>query len=325
MEPILQVDNLRVHFKTQNGIVKAVDGLNFTLHKGETLAIVGESGSGKSVSNLALMGLLGHSKAIVRTGQARYAGQDLLSLPESQLQQIRGDRIAMIFQDPMTSLNPFLRISTQMIEILMLHKKLSKKQAKERSLEMLKLVGIHDAESKIDAYPHQFSGGMRQRVMIAMALLCEPDILIADEPTSALDVTVQAQIIQLIQELSHRFGTAVIMITHDLGIVAGSADRVLVMYAGRIAEQGTVDQIFYHPQHPYTQGLLSSIPRIDAPRDQRLRCIDGQPPTIINMPDSCPFWQRCSQHQPRCKNEYPPISTSHDHHQVACWLYGENK
>lgn len=320
---ILKVENLRTYFNTDDGVVKAVDGVSFELSKGETLGIVGESGSGKSVSNLSVMNLIPSPPGKIMEGTAVFNGKNIFDLSEEELRGIRGGKIGMIFQDPMTSLNPFLRISTQMIETIILHKKVSKEEARKKAVEMLELVGIPKADKRIDDYPHQFSGGMRQRVMIAMALSCDPEILIADEPTSALDVTIQAQILELIQSLSKKLGTAVIMITHDLGVVAGMCDNVNVMYAGKIVEKGTNDEIFADPKHPYTIGLIKSVPRIDRPKQKRLYSIDGQPPNVIDLPECCPFYPRCEHVMEKCKTSYPPVVKLGESREVRCWLYEE--
>lgn len=322
-EVILQVKDLRTYFYTDAGVVKAVDGLTFDLHKGETIGLVGESGSGKSVTNLSIINLIQTPPGKIEGGEVLFYGEDLLKMSDARLREIRGDRIAMIFQDPMSSLNPYLRISTQMIETICLHQGLSKKAAKEKAIEMLKLTGIPAAEKRIDGYPHQFSGGMRQRVMIAMGLSCNPDILIADEPTSALDVTIQAQILDLMQDLTHRLGTAVILITHSLGVVAGVCDTIVVMYAGRIVERGTTEDIFYDTKHPYTQGLIKSVPRLDRDDEGRLFSIEGQPPNVVDLPDCCPFYPRCHKALPMCKNRYPPVVQFSGTHHAACWLYAQ--
>jgi len=282
---ILQVKDLKTYFKLDEGLLKAVDGVSFDLCKGETLGIVGESGSGKSVTNLAIMRLIPSPPGRIAGGEVLFMGKDILKMNDEEVRQIRGNKISMIFQDPMTCLNPFMRISTQMIETIVLHQGLDKVAAKEKAIEMLKLAGIPAPEKRIDQYPHQFSGGMRQRVMIAMALSCEPEILIADEPTTALDVTIQAQILELIRDLSVRLGTAVILVTHSLGVVAGMCDSICVMYAGKVVERGTADEIFTDPKHPYTQGLIKSVPRLDRTSSQRLYSIPGQPPNVINLPD----------------------------------------
>ena len=324
-EKILQVKNLQTWFWTDAGIVKAVDGVSFDLHKREMLAIVGESGSGKSVTNLAIMNLIPNPPGKIIGGEVWFGGKDVLKMDKQEIRQLRGNKISMIFQDPMTSLNPFLKISTQMIETIRLHQGLSKKDARDRAIEMLKLVGIPAAEKRVDCYPHQFSGGMRQRVMIAMGLSCDPEVLIADEPTSALDVTIQAQILDLIGDLSARLGTAVILITHSLGLVAGMCDRVCVMYAGRVVEQGEVDELFANPAHPYTRGLIKSVPRMDKKNAGRLFSISGQPPNVIDLPPCCPFYPRCSEAMPQCKTEYPASYSLSPSHRTSCWLYQSGK
>ncbi len=325
-EIILQVKDLKTYFHVDEGIVKAVDGVSFDLHKGETLGIVGESGSGKSVTNLSIINMIPNPPGKIMGGEVLFGNQDLLKLSGKDLSKLRGNKISMIFQDPMTSLNPFLRISTQMIETIVLHQGLSKKDARAKSIEMLKLAGIPTPEKRIDNYPHQFSGGMRQRVMIAMGLSCNPEILIADEPTSALDVTIQAQILELMQELSARLGTAVILITHSLGVVAGMCQSLCVMYAGRIVERGPTDDIFADPKHPYTKGLINSVPRLDKRNGERLTSIPGQPPNVINLPECCPFFPRCESAKDICKTKYPPAKDMGNGRVVNCWLYtGENK
>ena len=323
-EVILQVKNLKAYFKLDEGLLKAVDGVSFDLRRGETLGIVGESGSGKSVTNLAVMKLIPIPPGRIAGGEVLYKGKDILKMTDEEIRQIRGNKISMIFQDPMTSLNPFLRISTQMIETIMLHQKVSQKEARAKAIEMLKLAGIPAAEKRIDQYPHQFSGGMRQRVMIAMALSCNPEVLIADEPTTALDVTIQAQILDLIKDLSQRLGTAVILITHSLGVVAGMCDMINVMYAGRVVERGSTDDIFKDPKHPYTVGLIESVPRLDKEhKAQKLFSIPGQPPNVINLPDCCPFYPRCSKVMDICRTKYPPEKTLGPGRMVSCWLYAE--
>ena len=282
--PLLAVDNLSVSFRTDEGLVRAVRGVSFDIAPGETVGIVGESGSGKSVTNLAMMGLIPMPPGKIESGTALFDGIDLLSAGESQLRKIRGQRIAMIFQDPMTALNPLMTIEQQLIEAPRLHLNMSRREARKRAIEMLDVVGIASPEKRLRDYPHQFSGGMRQRVMIAMALSCEPDLLIADEPTTALDVTIQAQILDLLSDLQQRKGTSILLVTHDLGVVAGHCDRVLVMYAGRVVEKATTESLFAAPQHPYTAGLLESLPRFDTSGQDRLLAIPGQPPDMTNLP-----------------------------------------
>lgn len=301
---VLDVKNLSVQFATQDGAVYAVNGMNFSLDKGQTLGIVGESGSGKSQSVLALMGLL--AKNGKTTGEVLYKGDNLLTMPAKQLNAIRGNRVAMIFQDPMTSLNPYLTVERQMTEVLQFHKGMDRKAARARSIQMLDAVKIPEAARRIGMYPHEFSGGMRQRVMIAMALLCEPEVLIADEPTTALDVTVQAQILTLLRELQRDFGTSIVMITHDLGVVAGLCDQVMVLYGGRVMEQGDSQHIFHHASHPYTQGLLRAIPRMDRD-DSSLQAIPGAPPNMAKPPKGCPFNDRCQFAQAQCAQTPPTL------------------
>ncbi len=324
-ENILQVEDLKTYFKTDEGTVKAVDGVSFSLKRKESLGIVGESGSGKSVTNQSLLRLIPSPPGKIVGGSVKLEGVDILKLPKSKLRTIRGNKVSMIFQDPMTSLNPFLKISTQMIETIMLHQHENKDDARQRSIEMLRMVGIPKPEKRIDSYPHQFSGGMRQRVMIAMALSCNPQVLIADEPTTALDVTIQAQILEIMQELSDRLGTSLIMITHDLGVVAGMCDRIAVMYAGRIVEEANADDLFGDPKHPYTQGLINSVPRLDKKTGQKLSSIPGQPPNLIDLPDCCPFYPRCPHTMDICKTKYPTQKESEGSsgstRRVSCWLY----
>jgi peptide/nickel transport system ATP-binding protein len=317
---LLEVNDLKTYFRTDDGVVKAVDGVNFSIEKGKTLGIVGESGSGKSVTCLTIMGL-NSKKNTITSGEALFNGQNLLHMSTRKLREIRGNDIAMIFQDPMTSLNPVHRIGDQLIEAALLHQDITKKQAKARAVELLKAVGIPRAERRIDDYPHQFSGGMRQRVMIAMALVNDPDLLIADEPTTALDVTTQAQILNLMNKLQDDFGSAIIIITHDLGVVAETADDVVVMYAAEVVEQGPVESIFRRPHMPYTWGLLGSLPRLDTDLE-RLVQIKGQPPSLLNPPQGCRFHPRCPYVMDICKQEDPPlrpISDDPDHLQ-ACHL-----
>jgi oligopeptide transport system ATP-binding protein len=318
-DKLLQVEDLHVSFRTDDGLVRAVNGVSFDVRPGETLGIVGESGSGKSVTNLAIMGLIPQPPGVIERGRALYRGSDLLKMPPPQLSKIRGRRIAMIFQDPMTALNPFLTIEDQLTEITILHLKHTREQARKHAIEMLGKVGIPAPERRIDDYPHQFSGGMRQRVMIAMALACSPELLIADEPTTALDVTIQAQMLELIKELQQSQGTAVILITHALGVVASVCDRVLVMYAGKIAEQADVGPLFADPQHPYTLGLLKSIPRWDSDRHGPLMAIDGQPPDMLRPPAGCPFHPRCPLAFERCRVEVPQLTPAAHGGQRACF------
>jgi peptide/nickel transport system ATP-binding protein/oligopeptide transport system ATP-binding protein len=312
---LLDVQDLKTHFFTEEGVVKAVDGISFTIDKGEVLGIVGESGSGKSVASLSILKLIPDPPGRIVGGKILFQSapdkppEDLAQATERRMQEIRGDRIAMIFQDPMTSLNPYLRVSDQLVEVLEIHKGMGGAKARERGIEMMKAVGIPAAAARFDDYPHQLSGGMRQRVMIAMALLCEPELLIADEPTTALDVTIQAQILELIRERKDALGAGVILITHDLGVVAQMADRVCVMYAGRIVEEGPVDAIFGDPRHPYTIGLARSIPRLDDRRTDRLVPIPGMPPSLGKLPPGCPFHPRCENAMAICKKEYPAQRT----------------
>src|ERR671933_2677595 len=311
---LLEVSNLKTHFRTDDGIVKAVDGVSFSVDKGQTLGIVGESGSGKSVTCLRIMGL-NPKRNTISSGEAIFKGENLLTMSSGRLRDIRGNDIAMIFQDPMTSLNPVHRIGHQLVEAIQLHRDVSKKQARGRALELLKAVGIPRAERRIDDYPHQFSGGMRQRVMIAMALVNDPDLLIADEPTTALDVTTQAQILTLMNNLQREFDSAIIIITHDLGVVAETADDVVVMYAAEVVEHATVDSIFRRPHMPYTWGLLGSLPRLDADID-RLVQIKGQPPSLLRPPRACRFHPRCPYVMDICKEQEPqlvPISDEPEH------------
>ena len=301
---LLKVSNLEVAFDTPDAVVRAVNGVSFDLEEGSTLGIVGESGSGKSQSVLAMLGLLA-SNGRAR-GSAIYQGENLLSMPAKKLNRIRGNRLSMIFQDPMTSLNPYLTIERQMTEVLELHKNMTRRAAKKRAIDMLESVRIPEAAHRIDQYPHELSGGMRQRVMIAMALLCEPQVLFADEPTTALDVTVQAQILQLLRNLQHDFGTAIVLITHDLGVVAGLCEKVMVMYGGRVMEQCSADNLFARPSHPYTIGLLRALPRLDQ-SDAPLVGIPGNPPNMAHPPSGCPFQERCIDASQRCADSTPPL------------------
>ena len=317
--PLLEVKDLRVHFPTDDGLVKAVDGVSFTIHSGETLGVVGESGSGKSVTFLTVMGLTNLKTAQV-SGEILFRGQDLLRTPADELRNIRGSRISMIFQDPMTSLHPFYKVGGQIVEAIVTHQQISKKEARNQAVEMLNRVGIPRPKERADQYPHEFSGGMRQRAMIAMALALNPDVLIADEPTTALDVTVQAQILDLIGRIKDEFDASVVIITHDLGVVAEHADNVMVMYAGKPAEYGTREDIYYRAHHPYTWGLLQSITRLDQPRLERLRPIPGLPPSLIFVPPGCPFHPRCRYVMPVCKEEVPQLLSEDGKHSSACHL-----
>jgi len=314
---LLSVHDLRTYFQTEDGVVKAVDGVSFELKRGETLGIVGESGSGKSVTNLSIIRLIPEPQGKIVSGKISLNGEDLLALTKKQLRRIRGRRIAMIFQDPMTSLNPFMRISKQLMELTQLHLGHSRSQAYQHAIEMLELVGIPDARERVDSYPHEFSGGMRQRVMIAMALSCQPELLIADEPTTALDVTIQAQILELIRKLKNETGTSVILITHDLGVVAGMTDHIIVMYAGKVFEQATTAELFACPGNPYTKGLLRSVPDPTANREQ-LYQIPGLPPDLANLPPGCPFAPRCERAEDVCGREFPPfVEVSPGHHSLC--------
>lgn len=320
MEPLLSVKNLKVTFKTDGGLVKAVNDVSFDLRPGETLGIVGESGSGKSVTNMAIMRLLPSPPAVIDpSSQVLFEGRDLVKLRQNDMRKIRGKDISMIFQDPMTSLNPVMTVGKQITESLKLHLKLDDKAARNRAIDLLKLVGIPAAANRLDDYPHQFSGGMRQRVMIAMGVSCNPKLLIADEPTTALDVTIQAQILEVLKRLRQELGTAIILITHDLGVVAGMCDRILVMYAGRIVETADARPLYKNPRHPYTIGLLNSVPRLDANQRGRLIPIPGMPPDMSNPPSGCPFEPRCSFSQPaECRSIYPPLREVDENHRAAC-------
>jgi peptide/nickel transport system ATP-binding protein len=320
--PLLVVDDLRVGFATEDGLVQAVDGVSFTLSPGEILAIVGESGCGKSVTAQTITGLTRSPNARIG-GSVCYRGRELTGLDDDGLRDVRGEQIAMVFQDPMSSLNPVYRVGDQIVEMVRAHRDVSRREARERAVELLASVGIPNPAQRVRSYPHEFSGGMRQRVMIAMALAVEPAVLIADEPTTALDVTVQAQILRLLADLNRDRGLAVILITHDLGVVAEVADRVIVMYAGQVVEDGTVDDIFYAPQHPYTWGLLGSLARLDRPRSDRLTQIAGQPPSLLSPPSGCRFAPRCSYEFDRCA-ELPAL-TGGEHHLDRCWLDADTK
>ncbi|MGB9639705.1 MAG: ABC transporter ATP-binding protein [Anaerolineales bacterium] len=320
MPPLLEVNNLTTQFIIPEGTVYAVNGISFYINPGETLAVVGESGCGKSVSMLSVMGLIPCPPGKIVNGEAIYNNQNLLTLKDEEMEKIRGKDIAMVFQDPMTSLNPVLTIGRQITESLICHLDLSASEAKQRAINLLEMVGIPDARNRLEDYPHQFSGGMRQRVMIAMALSCDPHLLIADEPTTALDVTIQAQIVELVIQLKQERNMAVIWITHDLGVVAGMANRVNVMYAGYIVEEASVDELYESPQHPYTRGLLGSLPRVDRRRDSKLVSIPGSPPSLLVKPKGCPFRPRCQFAQEICQNETPSLRRLSAEHQVACWI-----
>lgn len=317
---ILDVQGLETTFKTPDGVVHAVNGVSFGLAEGETLGVVGESGCGKSVTMLSVLGLIASPPGKVVAGKAVFSGQDLLKMSKEEIRHVRGAQIAMIFQDPMTSLNPVLTIGRQLEEPLMLHIGMTKNQARERAAELLSMVGIPNAKDRLNDYPHQYSGGMRQRVMIAMALSCSPQILIADEPTTALDVTIQAQIMDLVKRLRDELGMAIIWITHDLGVVAGLAQRVLVMYGGFIIEEAKVNELFARPEHPYTIGLLGSLPRVDEKERTKLFSIEGQPPVLYQKPNACPFAPRCKWVIDRCWNENPPLLVVGPEHRAACWV-----
>jgi peptide/nickel transport system ATP-binding protein len=326
-QPLLEVKDLTVHFETEDGIVQAVDGISYSVERGHALGIVGESGSGKSVSSMTVMGLTRAGNARI-SGSIMFDGKDLLSATDAEMRKVRGGEIAMIFQDPLSSLHPFYKIGDQLVEAHRSHNDVSKARARDRAIEMLSLVGIPDPRRRIDGYPHEFSGGMRQRVMVAMALINDPKLLIADEPTTALDVTVQAQILELIQKLQTELDTAVVMITHDLGVVAEVTEEIAVMYAGRIVEYGKADTVFAAPEHPYTWGLLKSIPRLDTPRDQELVPIYGRPPSLINKPSGCAFHPRCPYIREAHKKVDPrlePTGGADPSHKAACLLPSETR
>ncbi|WP_396922266.1 ABC transporter ATP-binding protein [Mycolicibacterium sp.] len=324
MSELLEVKELSVSFTTDDGVVQAVDGVSFSLGSGEILAVVGESGSGKSVTAQTLIGLTRGSNTAI-AGSVEFDGRDITALDSAAMRSVRGEHIAMIFQDPMTSLNPVYRVGDQIIEMIRAHRDISKAQARERAVELLRSVGIPHPERRVRDYPHEFSGGMRQRVMIAMALALEPELLIADEPTTALDVTVQAQILRLVEKLNADRGLAVVLITHDLGVVAEVADRVVVMYAGQIVEDGTLDEIFYDPQHPYTWGLLGSMTRLDQPRTARLTQISGQPPSLLDPPAGCRFAPRCPHVFEKCAEPPPLEARNGGAHLDRCWLSLDEK
>ncbi len=320
MGTLLEVRDLKTYFFTQEGMVKAVDGVSFDLQEGETLGLVGESGCGKSVSAMSLMRLIPDPPGKIVSGEVIFEGKDLVTMSDEEIRTIRGNRIAMIFQEPMTSLNPVLTIGRQLTEALELHLHMDKRAALNRAAELLQAVGIPDAERRIDDYPHQFSGGMRQRVMIAMGMSCSPKLLLADEPTTALDVTIQAQVLEVMQKLSRDTGAATIIITHNLGVVARYAQRVNVMYAGRIIERADAADLYAHPLHPYTLGLLNSVPRLDEALREKLDPIEGLPPDLINLPPGCPFVPRCKFVKPKCMEQYPPLMEVAKDHTAACWV-----
>ncbi len=319
MAKLLEVKGLRTQFFTQDGVVHAVNGISYDLDEGETLGIVGEAGCGKTVSGLSIMRLIPQPPGKIVGGDVWFDGRNIMDMREDEVRQVRGNRIAMIFQDPMTSLNPVLTVGAQVDEALRLHMGMDKAQARRRTIELLQMVNIPEAQDRVDDYPHQFSGGMRQRVMIAMALSCNPQLLIADEPTTALDVTIQAQIIDLVKKLKDDIGMAVVWITHDLGVVAGLAERVLVMYAGYIVEEAAVKELYGDPRHPYTLGLLDSIPRLDQ-RKEKLTPIEGLPPDLIDPPPNCPFAPRCRFRIDRCLEENPALAPVGPGHRIACWV-----
>ena len=318
-EPLLKVDDLKTYFYTEEGVVKAVDGVTFDVKHGEILGLVGESGCGKTVSALSILRLIPIPPGKIVSGSVQFEGEELTSMKEDKIRHIRGNAIAMIFQEPMTSLNPVLTIGRQLTETLELHLKMDSRSATQRAVELLETVGISDARSRINDYPHQFSGGMRQRVMIAMALSCNPKLLLADEPTTALDVTIQAQILELLTRLTRELGTSVIIITHNLGVVARYADRVNVMYAGKIVESATALELYGQPRHPYTLGLLTSVPRLDQTRKEKLEPIEGMPPDLVRMPPGCSFRVRCRFSVDRCAEEVPPLLPVGSSHHSACW------
>jgi peptide/nickel transport system ATP-binding protein len=322
-EVLLKISNLKTQFFTGEGIVRAVDGVDLTVSQGETLGVVGESGSGKSVTAYSVLKLISYPGRVV-AGEVFFRGENLLEKPPREMKEIQGNKISMIFQEPMTSLNPVFTIGRQVMEPLIYHKNYSSADARQEAVNLLKLVGIPSAETRIDEYPHQLSGGMRQRVMIAMALSCRPELLIADEPTTALDVTIQAQILALMKRLQKEFGMAIMLITHNLGVVAQVVDRVVVMYAGQVVEMGGVERIFDQPAHPYTIGLLGSIPKLNERRD-RLQVIEGTVPSASQMPAGCRFHPRCSSAQDICKQEPPALGESEPGHEVRCWLYQNGK
>lgn len=318
-EPLLSVQNLKTEFSTEDGVVHAVDGVSFDIAPGEVFAVVGESGCGKTVTALSILGLIQKPAGRVVGGEIMFKGRDLLKINDRELRKIRGNRIAMIFQDPLTALNPVFKVGDQIAEVFRTHLDVSKKNAWDRAVGLLELVGIPRPEERAKDYPHQFSGGMRQRAMIAMAMALNPDLLIADEPTTALDVTIQAQILEVLLNVRQEFNVAIMLITHDLAIVAGVADRIMVMYAGKVAEKGSCDEIFYTPKHPYTWGLMTSLTRLDESKRQRLRPIRGLPPSLINLPEGCPFTPRCAYAQQICSQQYPDLrNVGSPEHAASC-------
>jgi oligopeptide/dipeptide ABC transporter ATP-binding protein len=320
MEVLLDVRGLRTHFHTSGGVIRAVDGVSWDVRKGETVALVGESGCGKSVSALSVMRLVSRPAGRIEAGEILFKGRNLLALSEEEMRQVRGREIGMIFQEPMTSLNPVLTVGRQLTEPLEVHLNMNRAESQARAVELLSLVGIPDGARRLRQFPHQFSGGMRQRIMIAMALACNPALILADEPTTALDVTIQAQILELMKSLSRRLGVAILMITHNLGVVARYADRVNVMYAGKIVERATARELYANPRHPYTLGLLRSVPRLDEPRRAKLQPISGQPPDLSRLPAGCSFAPRCAYVIERCRHETPPLDPVTPDHVSACWL-----
>lgn len=323
-ETILEIQNLKTYFHTEEGIVRAVDDVSFTIEKGEILGLVGESGCGKSVTSLSIMGLVPIPPGKIEGGKILFKGKDLLKMSDRELQKIRGDEITMIFQEPMTALNPVSKIGDQVAEVLEFHSNLSNKERWEKAVEMIRLVGIPEPEKRADSYPHEMSGGMRQRILIAMALIRNPSLLIADEPTTALDVTIQAQILDLIKKLNSQFHSAVLLITHDLAVIAENADRVVVMYAGKMVESADVNTLFNNPSHPYTRGLLKSIPVLGEP-DKKLHIIEGNVPNLIDLPPGCPFYNRCPDAMDKCRTELPEVTVLDSGHTVRCHLYSKEK
>ena len=319
MEKVLEIKDLKTNFYTDEGVIKAVDGLSYDINKGECVGIVGESGCGKSVGAMSILRLIPYPPGIIEGGEIKFKGNNLLDISEDEIQEIRGNKISMIFQEPSTSLNPVLSVERQLTESLELHRAMKRSEAKEESVRLLELVGIPDPDRRINDYPHQFSGGMQQRIMIAMALSCSPDLIIADEPTTALDVTVQAQILELLAEMREKLGTAVLIITHNLGVVARYVDRMNVMYAGSIVETGKTDEIYANPKHPYTMGLLKSVPRLDQPKTKDMDVIEGMPPNLARLPEGCHFAERCKFVMDKCREEKPVLEEVSEGHFRACF------